>query len=104
MGPDYVLEEEYEKIRQYEIEEIAENAAIISLRNKVSLEEAVQQAILLKREQNEAIETQSQEVIAVDDYIEFLTPELQDPDKNGLNEQQIYVLKNKILESGLIDY
>lgn len=104
MGPDYIIEQEMEKIKEYEIEEIAENAAIITLGNKIDLKSAVDQATLLKQQQNEAIETQSNEVIVTDDFIEFLTPELQDPNSSGLNEKQIYVLKNKILEDGLIDY
>ena len=104
MGPDYIIEQEMEKIKEYEIEEIAENAAIIALKNKVDLKSAVDQAILLKQQQDEAIRTQSKEVIVTDEFIEFLTPELEYPDSSGLNEKQIYVLKNKIMEDDLIDY
>jgi len=104
MGPDYIIEEEQAKQEQYEREEIARNAVIISLQEKVSLESAVETATNLKIMQNEAIDTQSKEVIVTDDTIEFLTPELQDPSSNGLNEQQIYVLTNKIFENDLINY
>ena len=104
MGPDYILEEEQAKIDEYNREEIAKNAAIISLQKNISLERATEEATNLKMMQDEAINSQSQEVIVTDESIEFLTPELEDPSSNGLNEQQIYVLKNKILENGSINY
>ena len=104
MGPDYLLEEEQAKIDEYNREEIAKNAAIISLSEGTSLESATIKATNLKIMQDEAISSQSQEVIVTDETIEFLTPELQDPLADGLKEQQIYVLKNKILENGDINY
>ena len=103
MGPDYIIEQEENRMNEYRKQEIAENAAIISLKTKESLESAVESATNLKNSQEEAISNDSKEVIVTDGYIQFLTPELEDPSSEGLNEQQITKLKNIILEKDLID-
>ena len=103
MGPDYILEEQA-KHEEYVKEEIAENAAIFVITDKLTLNDAARQATELKEMQDEAINSNSKEVINEEDILEFLTDELQNPSSDGLNKQQIYVLKNKILEQDLIDY
>lgn len=103
MGSDYIIEEEQEKIEEYKRDEIAKNAAILALTKKIPLEDAARQATELQEMQDDAINSNSKEAINIDDTLEFLTSELQDPSSDGLNEQQIYVLKNKILDQGLIN-
>jgi len=103
MGSDYVLELEQEKYEEYRRKEVARTAAIMRLKEpNISLEEAVKNAIELRENQDEAINNNSQEVINEDNYIEFLSPELQDPSVEGLSNNEIEKLTNEILDKELI--